>query len=77
MKPTEENHSTQSPGEGYEKVPYGPYLWYVLVRLYAKQEGFKATWTTEDVDGSTINVSTDKPFPGSKWTYRKIEEEKK
>lgn len=74
MKPTEENHSSQSPGEGYKKVPYGPYLRYVLVRLYGEQKGFIATWTTKDVDGNTINISTDKPFPGSKWTYEKEEE---
>ena len=71
MKPTEENHSTQSPDEGGVKVPNGAYLYFVLVSLYAKQEGFIATYTTKDVDGSTIKVSTDKPFPGSKWTYKK------
>ena len=77
MKPTEENHSTESPREGYVKVPNGAYLYSLLIDLYAEQHGVIITYEIEDKEGRTLTLTTGKPFPGSKWTYKKAEEVKK
>ena len=74
MKPTEETNSTEIPGEGYIKVPNGTYLQFVLIDLYANQEGVTITYETEDADGKTLTLTTGKPFPGRKWKYVKAEQ---
>ena len=71
MKPTEENHSIENPGEGYVKVPNGAYLLSRLVDLLAEQEGVNFTYDIKDKEGRTQTLTTGKPFPGSKWTYQK------